>query len=286
MSQIWFASTEPINFYVIAKEGEDTSAFIASLKGTGRVKFATQSEVNTGTAPSGYNAVIIEGYNKCTAFYENTHNENDDNNCETVNRCSQCAKVMTEAISHSVDTKIEYLLGFDKNGTKTVGCKNDGCTALDGEAQTVLPIFTAKGYSTNPDKDALCGGFSIAKTLYDAYGVDLKFGMIIANAGAFGNSAEMLDKNGKLTTTKGLQIEIDTEYANIDCSIYNFTPETAQKLNLIITMYVITPDGEISYIQADVDYTSTAKVGTKTFDSVTLDVVIKNTVALLPSNDD
>jgi hypothetical protein len=51
-------------------------------------------------------------------------------------------------------------------------------------------------------------------------------------------------------------------------------------------MYVITPDGEISYIQADVDYTSTAKVGTKTFDSVTLDVVIKNTVALLPSNDD
>ena len=96
----------------------------------------------------------------------------------------------------------------------------------------------------------------------------------------------MLDKNGKLTTTKGLQVEIDTEYANIDCSIYNFTSETAQKLNLIITMYVITPDGEISYIQADVDYANTVQVGTKTFDSVTLDVVIKNSVAVITNKEE
>lgn len=281
-NEAWFASTlGPITFYVIAKEGEDASTFVDTLKSTGRVKFATQDEIDAGTAPTGYNAIIVEGYNKCDAFYNGNHNENDDNDCSTANRCSQCAKVMTEAISHSVDTKIEYLLGFDKNGTKTVGCKNDGCTALDGEAQTVLPIFTTKGYSTNSDKNAINGGYSVnseALEAYEAVNGKITYGIVIANVDSFGGKT-LFNEDKMVNSNKALQVEIDGEYVNFDCSIH-FVSESSYGLKLLICAYVIDGDN-ISIVQYEAgSAVENTQISGGSYKSVTLATV----VASLPAN--
>jgi hypothetical protein len=103
LSQMWYKSTNEtglVDFYVIAKEGQDTSAFIESLKGTGRVTFATEEEIENGTAPSGYNAVIKLGYNKCKAFYGDVHTYGEaeyafhgfTNGAELNQTCEKCNK--------------------------------------------------------------------------------------------------------------------------------------------------------------------------------------------------
>lgn len=287
-SEAWFACANTVNFYVIANEGEDTSAFIATLKSTGRFKFATQAEIDAGTAQSGYNAVIIEGYNKCDAFYEGLHNENDDHDCSTANKCTVCQKVVTEATEHKNSTVVKFENGYACDGVKIVGCTNEGCEV--NEKTTLSAIFEARGYSTNPDNTALNGGYAIIKDAYDEYkkvtGDSLKFGIIIANANSFVDGTEMLDSNCTLTTKNGLQVEMNDEYTNFDCSIYNFNSETAEKLNLVICLYVIAPNGEISYIQADVSYANEIQIGTRSFDGITMNMVINKPVEAILNDDE
>jgi hypothetical protein len=64
------------------------------------------------------------------------------------------------------------------------------------------------------------------------------------------------------------------------CSINNFSAEAKEKLNLIIALYIIDSEGNVSYIQSDSDYVNNSTIGTKTFDTVTLSLVAANA----PSN--
>ncbi len=276
-SETWYACANTVNFYVIASEGEDTSAFLSTLKSTGRFTFATQAEIDVGTAPSGYNAVIIEGYNKCTAFYNNIHNESVDNDCTTANYCSQCNKMMTEAISHAISTEITYPNGFDKSGSKVEECTNESCTAVDGEPTVLAPIFVANGYSTNADKTAINGGYSVNPISLEAYETvngKITYGILIANAESFGGKT-LFDENKIVNSNKALQVEIGGEYVNFDCSIH-FVSESSYGLKLIICAYVIDGDN-ISVIQYETGTAvENAQISGGSYKSVTLSMVIAN----------
>lgn len=277
LSQIWFGSQNTISFYVIADEGEDCSTFIETLKGTGRVTFATQKEIDAGTATSGYNAVIIEGYNKCKAFYNDTHAEDDDKLCTTDNYCSNCNVLMTEKLSeHDLKVTITYPNGYDKSGNKASVCQNSGCDYGDGKAESVDAIFDAVGYSTNDAQNALTGGFTVNHDAYDAYNGIAKFGIIIVNAKSFDEGEEFLN-NGILNSEYGVQVEMtDTQYSVFNCSINDFDEARKSSLELIITLYIIDNDGNITYVQSESAYANTSDVGTKSFDSVNLSLVISN----------
>ncbi|MBQ2809418.1 MAG: hypothetical protein IJF11_00830, partial [Clostridia bacterium] len=86
------------------------------------------------------------------------------------------------------------------------------------------------------------------------------------------------DESNKVNTTKALQVEIDDEYSNFDCSI-NFGSTANSDLKLIICAYVIEGDN-VTFIQAESgeEVDSTLVTG-GSFKSVTL-----NYVAALPTS--
>ena len=276
----WFKSSAgPISFYVIAKEGEDTSAFVSTLKSTGRVKFATQEEVNAGTAPSDYSAVIITGYNKCKAFYNDVHKENEDFICITNNLCLTCNKILTEGLAnHQLLNTIKYPNGFGKDGICGSLCTNNTCTYVDGEETVAKAIFGASGYSIALSGAGLNGGFTFDLDAYTNYlnatQNALRFGIIAVNANSFEQGSALLNSEGKLNSNLGLQVEMTTtEYSKFSYSIDNFSENAKEKLELIFVLYIIDSDGNVSYVQSESDYANKTKVGGVIFDSVNLNLV-------------
>ena len=210
--------------------------------------------------------------------------------CATCNTI--CEEVVTDALGHEFDiadgaivSKIKYENGFDKNGTVYVKCLRCDETS-DSEC---APIFSAKGYSVNESGTALNGGYTVDLSLLKAYmevNGEVEFGVIIANANTFNGS--FFEKNA-VNNSKALQVVIDAEYSNFDCSI-SFGTTSNNTLELVICAYVIDENGNATFIQAQNDYALEATIGEQTFTKVTLDLVKANVpqapVAILPSTND
>ena len=214
-------------------------------------------------------------------------------------RCTTCNAVFNnesvDALGHEFDiadgavvNAITYESGFDKNGVAHTKCARCDETN-EGE---IAPIFVAKGYSVNGEGSSLNGGYTVDLDLLQSY-VDLngevEFGVVIANANSFTGA---FFNDGKVNSTKALQVEIIPDYSNFDCSIhFNNSSVSTSSLELIITAYVIDAQGNITYIQAENDYALETQIGDETFTKVTLDLVKENIsvaapVALLPTNDE
>ena len=149
---------------------------------------------------------------------------------------------------------------------------------LSGKTETTVnAVFTAKGYSTNADKNAINGGYSVdpaSLALYERLIGTLEYGIVIANANAFGSNSFFNDEN-KVNTEKSLQVEMDKQYQNFDCTL-NFGANTAVELDLIICAYVIEGDN-VTFIQSASGKDVT--IGGESFKSITLAQVI----ALVPA---
>ena len=215
-------------------------------------------------------------------------------------RCTTCNAVFNnesvDALGHEFDiadgavvNAITYESGFDKNGVAHTKCARCDETN-EGE---IAPIFTAKGYSVNGEGSSLNGGYTVDLDLLQSY-VDLngevEFGIVIANANSF---AGEFFEDGRVTSTKALQVGITPDYTNFDCSIHFNTSanDAASSLELIITAYVIDANGNVTYIQAENNHAVEAKIGNDIFTKVTLDLVKANlptslSYAILPSNDE
>ncbi|MBQ8737944.1 MAG: leucine-rich repeat protein [Clostridia bacterium] len=219
-------------------------------------------------------ATIIYDCNKCDAFYNGIHAFDTD--CTTADSCENgCGLTNTKNDSHNNSEKLTFANGITAEGVYTLGCTNDGCGA--NSKTTVAPVFTAKGYSTNTDKNAINGGYSVdldSLALYERLIGELKYGIIIANANSFGEKA-FLDQDNKVNSDKALQVEMDKQYTSFDCSI-NFGTKTDIDLDLVICAYVIEGD-TVTYIQSSTGDDVT--IGDTTFKSVTLAQV----VALAPA---
>ena len=216
----------------------------------------------------------VYGYNKCEAFYNGNHGFDTD--CTTADACQNgCGLTNTKNESHNNGETLTFANGLTAEGVHSVGCKNDGCTVKTNT--TVKPVFTAKGYSTNADKNAINGGYEVNPTslaLYERLIGELEYGIVIANAKSFGENS-FFDENKRVNSEKALQVEIDSQYASFDCSI-NFGANTGMELDLVICAYVIEGD-TVTYIQSSTGDDVT--IGGESFKSVTLAQV----VALVPA---
>ncbi|MBQ7411557.1 MAG: leucine-rich repeat domain-containing protein [Clostridia bacterium] len=286
----WYKCTNTVTFYVVGEIGEDCSVTVSALKTNydgNHMLIITEEEAKTAEEGS-YSGVIVLGYNKCDAFYNGNHIENEDNDCTTDNLCKNCKRLETEAISHTNDVEIVYENGFASVGKRIEGCSNPNCTVIDKVSEAGA-IFSALGYSTSPTKDSISGGYKINTTAYEAYlenGNALKYGIIIVNPSSFEAGVELMS-DGKLNSSKGIQLEMNSpKYSTINCFIHNFDSETLS-LQLVMTLYMIDGSGNVTYLQADSIYTSTTKIGTKTFDTISLQGIIgTEQTALLPTNGD
>ena len=212
---------------------------------------------------------VIYGYNSCDAFHGGVHKFDKD--CTTADACQNgCGLTATKYEAHNLTESVAYPNGFANSGIYFVACSNDNCDP--GTQTTIEPIFTAKGYSTNPSQNSIDGGYTVHLTnlaLYERLNGDIKYGIVIANAGKFGTN-EFFDADNKVNTEKAIQIEIGSLYSNFDCTI-NFGANTGAEIDLIICAYVIDGDN-VSFIQRDSGTDKT--IGSRTFKTVTLEFVV------------
>ncbi len=220
-------------------------------------------------------SIIVYSYDKCKAFYNDVHNyTNGTGDCMDGVSCERCPAKLPGTDGHTNYERVTFE-SLTSNGLHEYGCSNEGCTKYDA-SETLKPIFTAKGYSTNPEKNSINGGYTVnldSLALYKRFYGNITYGVVIANAKGF--DGEFFDKDNKVNTTKSVQAEIDHQYSNFDCSI-SFGANTGVELNLVICAYVITDDGVV-FIQKDSG--SDVTIGGATFKSVTLASV----VALVPA---
>ena len=224
--------------------------------------------------PTGKYAVY--GYNKCDAFYGGVDVVEGSNDCTKEGTCTRCGRAFAGQSAHSLIETLTFANGFTADGIYTCDCTNDGCTVADVAEKTVSAIFSAKGYSTNDAKNSINGGYTVnldSLALYKRLNGEIKYGVVIANAKSF--DGEFFDSDNKVNSAKALQVEIDSQYSNFDCSIL-FGSAANADLNLVICAYVITDDGVV-FIQKDSG--SDVTIGGATFKSVTLASV----VALVPA---
>ncbi len=250
--------------------GSNASVLSACSRLAGATVINAENYVETNSY-TGVNLVV--GYSHCKVY---GHDYKSTGDCMDGLVCELCLDSLEGAKEHTYYETLTYV-SLTANGTYTYGCSNEGCTNYDIFDDKVAPVFTAKGYSTNPDRNAINGGYEVnpkSLALYERLIGELKYGIVIANANSFGENT-FFDENNKVNSAKALQVEMDKQYSSFDCSI-NFGTNTGVELDLIITAYVISDDGVI-FIQKDSG--SDVTIGGTSFKSITLASV----VALVPA---
>lgn len=212
LSEIWFTNGSIIDFYVIGDNDAEINAFITSLKGTGRVKFATEEEIANGA--TGYNAIIYKRYDKCEVFYNGNHEKTDEG-----------ALKYTDAVTE-----------FYK-ATKCAKCGVEMKTS-----DTYAPILTFLGYSIKNDGSALCVGYDINKASYKVYtetfGKTLEYGVICAVADEQNDYLEIKDGEvSVITGKKALCVAVDTAYSSFEFKLTGFTTEKYMNTAFVVCAY-------------------------------------------------
>ena len=203
----------------------------------------------TGASPD--KNYIVYGYNKCDAFYESTHLE-DNNPC--VINCTRCGAngVMEENPVHSEKYTILYT-SYDATGTKTYTCSNEGCKYSKTEYAPAL--FVCLGYSAPENgTGGIAVGFTVNNKAITEYkevtGKALKYGVFAVLKDRLGNN-DIFGKDG--TASEGvISAEITNyEFAAFEIKIVGFTDEY-KGTKLAMGTYVSVTDGEAteySYLQ-------------------------------------
>ena len=235
------------------------------------------SEFDADTRDTSKN-YIVYNYNHCDAFYYGYDNDADALDCTKGTTCDRCGRSGESFRPYEDHNRVESFTvsSLLESGKYVCDCTNDNCTVIDADVET-KPVFTAKGYSTNPDKNAINGGYTVDLTslaLYEKFIGEITYGIVIANANTFGENP-LFNSEYEVNSEKSLKVEMDKQYSNFDCEI-NFGANTGIDLDLVICAYVITDDGVV-FVQKDTGNDVT--IGDTTFKSVTLAQVI----ALVPA---
>lgn len=233
--------------------------------------------VSTNTY-SGINLVV--GYSHCEVY---GHSYSGTGDCKDGMVCSLCPASLAGATEHTYYETLVYVT-FDANGVYNYGCSNEGCTKYDIVDAAASPIFKAKGYSTNPRKTSINGGYVVDLVALENYvklNGELKYGIVIANAASF--DGEFFNEENEVASEKAIMVEIDTKYSNFDCTI-DYGANTGVNLSLIITAYVIDAQGNVTFVQSNGICAGEAQIGSNTFKTVTLSSVIADLPATRKEN--
>ena len=189
--------------------------------------------------------------------------------------CVQFVRVI-DPKGHEMIYTLAYADGFDKAGVRVDKCRDCDDVTTESEAKA---IFVALGYSIGPDGKALKAGFSINLDelgAYKAINPDFVFGMVMVNANSVATS-ETLFVDGELNTTaKGLKIEAESiKYVTWNADIAGFNAEIASSLELVIGLYAIDAEGNVTimqYVDAD-KYETTKTYGDMSVNAITFNQV-------------
>ncbi|MBQ8163295.1 MAG: leucine-rich repeat protein [Clostridia bacterium] len=212
-----------------------------------------------------------------TAVYDVTYTVYTSASEEASTGSFDSITVIDEFDGHDVIVTIKYDDGFDKAGSKTTTCSR--CSDIDSTA-TASAIFTANGYSVSENGKALLGGYSInseALKEYNKYNKALTYGIIMSNA------SNVTISDGKYTGGKGVMVsETNENYSTVQYVISGYTAtQQLVDLQLVITLYVVDGNGNMSFIQNDTAYTTApASVddNSVSLNSITLGYIAKLTL--------
>lgn len=193
--------------------------------------------------------MFVYDCNVCVVAFNGIHTEPaDDYNCTTSSSCLICKKLMVEALEHKNTTTIEYA-SFDKVGTKTVSCTNEGCNHKIVTQPSAL--FTFKGYSTPMNgKGEIVVGYSINKDAINEYsaitGKSINYGAFAALKSKLGNNS-VFDDNGA-PVAGSIAVDITgLEFVSFELKISGFITDDQRSLKLAMGTYVMVTDEETEY---------------------------------------
>ncbi len=253
------------------------------LSACSRLAGATVIEAKNYVETNSYSGVnLVVGYSHCKAYGHDYKNTGD---CMDGLVCELCLDSLEGAKEHTYYETLTYV-SLTANGTYTYGCSNEGCTKYDVIDKAMAPIFTAKGYSTNSEKNAINSGYSVdldALNTYTRINGKLRYGIVIANASTF--TGEFFDSENKVSTSKAVQVEIEHQYSNFDCSI-NYGANTGIVIELVITAYAIDEDGNVTFIQAQSAYAEDTTIGSGVFKKITLQKVVASMPTVTTNEDE
>lgn len=189
---------------------------------------------------------IIVDYNKCDAFYESVHLD-DTNPC--VINCDRCKAygVAKENPVHNIATTIKYV-SFDKAGTKTIGCINEGCT--HGTSENAPALFVSLGYSVSEDGNGeVAIGYIVNKEAVKEYKEitkqTVKYGVFIALKDVIGDG--FVFKQDGTASNGVLNVPIlNNMFSTFELKISGFVDEN-KDIEFAMGAYVITEGEEIKY---------------------------------------
>jgi len=195
---------------------------------------------------------IVYGYNKCKAFYNGEH-LNDNSPC--VINCDRCKTygLEKENAVHSISTTIEYE-SYDKAGAKIVYCKNDGCVHRISEVRA--PLFNCLGYSSpESGESGIAIGFVVNNEAIAEYenmtGQKIKYGVFVALKDKLGNNS-VFSEDG-VASEGVLSLEISSvSFVMFELRVMGFATDEQKSAKLAMGAYVVTTSDETteySYLQ-------------------------------------
>ena len=226
-------------------------------------------------------SVIVYGYNKCEAFYNNNHNyRNTTQICLDGVTCTQCGDNVTTFAQHNMKETLVYgdfiAEGiYNKFCTNASNCEYERVT--DRVAPAIFRVNENNGFSTDGADGIAFGGFVLDSEALDEYNrinsdATINYGVVLINPNyVFGKDSFF--KNGEVNAEKGfLKTDMsNARYANISISVTGFKGD-AEDLSLILAIYAYTDADEVQYIQSkeSVAYSSKVTLGTERLYAVTL----------------
>ncbi|MBQ3590236.1 MAG: leucine-rich repeat domain-containing protein, partial [Clostridia bacterium] len=106
---------------------------------------------------------FVYGYSACEAFYKGVHTVDTEKSNACVELCTNCQKItIKHTATENMSISITYA-DFDKLGTKTTKCLNEGCTLNTTPSVEEAPaLFVCLGYSAPMDGEmGIAIGFTI-----------------------------------------------------------------------------------------------------------------------------
>ncbi len=180
----------------------------------------------------------------------NLHMYVDDFNCESALICDVCEKTVVNAMTHDMDTFIEYSNGYINTGIKTVVCKNDGCIACNTN-ETTDALFTCVGYSIPENgRDGIAIGYIVnneaIKEYTEATGKTFKYGAFAASKEKLGTN-DIFGEGGEVTDNV-IVAEIEgQQFASFELRIFGFTEEHKDTKLAIGAYTAVTDEDTTTY---------------------------------------
>ena len=174
---------------------------------------------------------IISGTNICDVYY-GSHNIEENSGNECVGICTQCGKAV---VNHSKEVELNtniFYESYAEKGTKTVRCKNEGCTHLVTEE--IPALFTCLGYSTAEFANGgISVGYNVNKDAISEYeiitGVEVSYGLFAGTKAGLGTN-DVIGENG-IAVAGAITAGFDgSEYSYMFIKMFGFNEDNKDTL--------------------------------------------------------